>query len=62
MHNLINEIHCDYNIYCFFKSIIYIYKRALLFSEEKISCVSCKDKNKEILVKLLWQIFKFFKY
>lgn len=34
-----------------------------LFSEEKIlSNVPYKDKNKEILVKLLWQIFKFFKY
>ncbi|CAL1676643.1 unnamed protein product [Lasius platythorax] len=37
-------------------------KLILLFLEEKISRhVPYEDKNKEIFVKLLWQIFKFFK-
>lgn len=38
-------------------------KFTLLFLEEKIPCnIPYKDKNKEIFIKLLWQIFQFFKY
>lgn len=51
-------------IYCISIVPTDLYYICILFlSEEKIlHCVLYKDENQEILVKLLWQTFKFFKY